>query len=170
MRRDNSVFLIVSAVFVIIASWSYCYVYGFGGYKSKVADLENIKSEVQSARDKYDSLVDTKTTIEKNQALIENALVAIPEDTDAENLISELEQITREQGLSVASFMISDSSENGNTSDIGFSVKGSFEAIGSLIKSIEKDIKIMEIDSLTLSTDESDISATFGLKTFKRSQ
>ena len=174
MKRDNSVFSIVLAVLVVVAAWAYCYVVGFGGYKSKAADLNRITDEVTQAQSKYESLQRTKTAIDENRDLVTNTLVAVSNGADTENVISEIEAIASQQQLVIPSIQISsDSAADGaaataSSSTFGFTITGSFEAINTFVKAVENDVKFMSIDSLTMSTTDKSMTATFGVKVYTR--
>ncbi|MEI8143190.1 MAG: GspMb/PilO family protein [Candidatus Berkelbacteria bacterium] len=174
MKRDNSYFSIVFAVLIIVASWAYCYVSGFGGYKSKAADIDRISDEVKMAQDKYNSLVQTKAAIANNKDLVTNTLVAVAQGSDTENTIAEIEALASAQKLVIPSIQISgetasaDATASSDAVTLGFTVNGSFEAINALVKSIEKDVKFMTIDNITMSSTDTGMSATIGLKTYTR--
>lgn len=168
MKRSNStiyvafVLLIIGACFVL--SWQFL----IPKYKTDKEQLMETNSDIDAARGKFDSLKTTQGSLTELGDLVNQMLVAIPEDADAPDLITELEAIGAKNRLVIPAISVLDG-ETDNSVKISFAVNGDFANLSGLINSLEKDIRFMNINDISLSSGENKaMSLSIQLTAYKR--
>jgi Tfp pilus assembly protein PilO len=168
----NILVAVLTAV-VLITAWKVV-APSYSSEKSRKIELEN---EVALARQRLEWLDSSKAELAANKELLNQLFVAVPEDSDAPNLISELEAIAIKNSLVIPSIGIQDNSQESletglsisNTVTISLSVTGNFENINAFINSLEKSVKFMNIQSLTYSnSEESGTSISLEVEAYKQ--
>ena len=170
MKKDNSsaylllTFMIIVACFVV--SWKLI----IPKYQANLQQRDQLDIDIKNSSNKLDSLKTTQSSLNKLGDLVNKMLVAVPNDKDSANLITELEAIANTYTVTIPSIQITDKGSESNTITgstgetpvsrnqvaISFSAYGSYLNLVSFIGSIEKDIRFMNIDSysLTSSSDQ----------------
>ncbi len=156
MKKNNSsasIFLaIVLTIGAIIVSWKLI----APAYATNVKKLNVLDQEIMNASSKKESLDNTKSQLASIDATYNAMSVAVPDNTDEPNLITELEAIALKNGIvlpsiSISSDVGSDSSDAitvGIPISISLNVEGSFDTLNNFIGSLEKSVKFMNIQSL----------------------
>jgi Tfp pilus assembly protein PilO len=169
----NILMAVLTAV-VLITTWKVV-APGYAQEKSRKLELEN---EIGLAKQRLDWLDASKTELLKNKDLLDQLFVAVPKDSDAPNLISELEAIAIKNSLVIPSIGISDgesaegesaTASASNLLAITLSVNGNFENINNFLASLEKSVKYMNVTSLTYSNSvESGTSISLEIEAYEQ--
>lgn len=172
---SNAMAVILTAV-IFLVSWKMI----LPSYADNKSKANVLKSEVDEAQNKIASIESAKVDLSGITDTINQLLVAIPEDKDEPNLISELEAIGTKNSIGIPSIEISsgasasatDTSTSlsaGTPVTVSFSVIGSADKISALTESLEKSIKFMNIKTITMTSQEGgDISASYSIETYVR--
>jgi Tfp pilus assembly protein PilO len=109
--------------------------------------------------------------------------VAVPGDKDSPNLITELEAMALKYKIIIPAIQIADGSKaaasatsatesaSANAVSVSIAINGSFENLNAFVASIEKDIRFMNIKSLSITSNEEDpnkMSLTLQIEAYKR--
>ena len=180
MQRSNNGFYAVTLILVIaFASFFVSWKLLIPKYQKNQLRLKTLELEIVKANEKLESLRLAKKDIEDLGLIYDQMYVAMPKDTDEPNVISELEALASVNSLSIPGIQINDSASLGSPSEaalpgaasnavnISFSVIGTFENISKLTKSIEEDLKFMNIKNLTLSSSSAGIAASYQIEAYK---
>ncbi|MEK7096362.1 MAG: type 4a pilus biogenesis protein PilO [Patescibacteria group bacterium] len=149
MKKNNSTSSVAFAILIIGACFIFSWQMLVPQYKQNKEKLLQLNSEVNAARDKLDSLKAASDSLTELGTLVDQMLVAVPKDADQPNLITELEAIGAKNQVVIPAVSVTDS-EIDNSITIGFSINGSFAQISSVIASLEKDIRFMNMQSLSI--------------------
>ncbi len=173
MKRSNiSVYIAVSLI-VIAANFYLSWKIFLPKYKTTKNEIAQSNVEIESARDKLDSLKTAQASINDLGDVLDKMLTAMPEDVDMPNLISELEALSLKHNMIIPAIQIADSNStapsSANSVPITFSSSGDYNTLTQFLISLEKDIRYMNAKAITLSMGGEDkISMTLQLEAFKR--
>lgn len=177
-KKTNSAFYAGITVIIVIASFLYTWKFiipQFGVNKAKSAALD---TEISSASLKLDSLKKAQTSLTQLGDIPTQLSVAVPADKDMPNLITELEAIAAKYKMILPTISVSDGSSSAastsslgsatpasstapaNTVSVSIAVPGSFEAFTGLISDLEKDVRFMNIKSVSISSTTDEKGAT----------
>lgn len=179
---------IFSALLVLIIGGCFVFSWKFilPDYQKNEQTIAQTKEEIKSAKKKLDSLKTTEKDLASLGEIVNQLLVATPSDKDIPNLITELEALAGNCDLLLPTIGISDgssptaasgvplqSSSTSNAITISISVNGTYEQITKMIELIEKDLRYMNIQTLSITRDEKDkatnkYSVAFSILTYKR--
>ena len=180
---------IFSALLVLIVGGCFVFSWKFilPDYQKNEQSIAQTKEEIKSAKKKLDSLKTTEKDLASLGEIVNQLLVATPSDKDTPNLITELEALAGNCELLLPSIGISDgsssaaaasgvplqSSSASNAISISISVNGTYEQITKMIDLVEKDLRYMNIQTMSITRDEKDkatnkYSAAFSILTYKR--
>jgi Tfp pilus assembly protein PilO len=180
MQRSNSAFYAVSIIVIIIlASFYFSWKMMIPKYKKNKVELKKLEQEIISANAKLESLRTAKKDIDDVGPIFDQIFVAMPKDKDEPNIISEVEAIVNVNHLTLPGIQISENAgstsgeasqtgtQGSSTGLISFTVNGSFEDIGKLTKSLESDLKFMNIKVLTLSSGTQGLTAAYQIEVYR---
>lgn len=177
-KRSNSLFYGAVAVLIIVCAFVYCWKSLVPKYYSQRSEIDMADEELKAATNKLESIKTTGTTLQSIASITDQLFVAIPGDKDAPNLITELEAIATKHNLIIPAIQIEDRTSTGNTQTsnanavpISFSVNGTFEDLNAFVGTIEKDIRFMNINSITMASDEENqgiLSLSMQIEAYKR--
>lgn len=147
-------------------------------YKSNKLALAETNAEINSAKNKLDSLKTARASITSLGDLVSEAFVAVPEGSDAPNLITELEAIATKNQTYIPSIQINDSSSTSASSTVttisdnsilvSFSVNGSLDNLEKFLADIESDIRFMNIKSVSITSSSDMFSLALQIESYKR--
>lgn len=156
-------------------------------YQKNEQSIAQTKEEIKSAKKKLDSLKTTEKDLASLGEIVNQLLVATPSDKDIPNLITELEALAGNCDLLLPNIGISDgsgsaaaasgvplqSSSASNAITVSISVNGTYEQVTKMIDLIEKDLRYMNIQTLSITRDDKDkatnkYSVSFSILTYKR--
>jgi Tfp pilus assembly protein PilO len=92
--------------------------------------------------------------------------IAIPEDKDMANLITEIEAIAKSQGMFIPSPSITDGADN--TVSIAFGISGSLADIEKFMETIQSDLRFFNIKSISMSSSNDVINMSMSIEAYKR--
>lgn len=184
-KKSNSAFYAGITVLIVISSFLYTWKFiipKFSENKSKSAQLD---IDILSASKKLDSLKKAQTTLTQLGDIPTQLSVAVPEDKDMPNLITELEAVAATYKIILPAISVSDSATatTGATADpatsspnavtISIAAPASFAGINGLIADLEKDIRFMNIKTVSITSTKDDMgtvitSVSLQVEAYKR--
>lgn len=169
MKDDNSEnYLVITALIVVLAAFIFCWKFAVPRYKEHKQQLETAKIELETASKKLEALKNAKTTLSTLGDITDKMLVAIPEDPDIPNLISELEAIAIRNRSYIPSIEVSPADEVNKSIEVAFSVTGGFADLHNFISSLEDDVRFINIKNLTVSSSGSTMTLSVSLDAYYR--
>lgn len=174
MKKSTGPFYAGVAFLISLASFLYAWKLIIPKYNENKVALATIDSEIGSASKKLESLKTASKTLASLGEIPEQLSLAVPEDKDMPNLITELEALAAKNNIIIPAIQVTEGSGSGtgtsnNGVSVSFAVSGSFEEINNLIASLEKDIRFMNIKSVSISSgDEGSMSLSLQLEAYKR--
>lgn len=175
-RAKNGMPSGVIAVLISIAFFLVSWLWLLPQYKQNEADFAKVDYEVTAAKDKLDSLKSAQSTLNDLGGTLDSMFVAIPKDQDSGNVITTLEAIAVANKTYIPSFQITDSGASAlggsvkpvtsGTVSVVFSTSGTFEGLNAFVKSIESNLKIFNIKSLTVSSGDKGMNMTVQLDAY----
>ena len=165
MKNRKSTMYGTVAFLLTVSAFLVCWKFIVPDYQKNQEEIAQVEEEIKQAKTKLESLKVTQKSLEEIGTLADDLLVAVPGDVDAPNLITELEALTAKHNTIIPSIQISNSSSftsggSSNAVDVSFSVSGSFADMNSIVTSLEKDIRFMNIQSLSLSAGGEEAGAS----------
>jgi len=169
--------------FIIVGCFLYSWKVIIPDYQNKLTLLSQVENETKSAKTKLESLDLAKGTLNKLGDIVDKMFVAIPSDKDTPNLITELEAIADKQDLILPGIQISEQTSQSETAvangvvsssnaiPVSFTVEGSFTQLNNFIAALEKDVRFMNITSISVlkgSEEEDSLGMSIQLEVFKR--
>lgn len=178
MNRTNNNFYVISLIVIcVVVAFFFSWKVTIPKYQTNEINLKKLEQEIVSANAKLESLRVAKKDIEELGPVYDQLFVAIPQDTDEPNVISEIEAMASVNKLAVPSIQINDGSgadganpnltATAGTVAISFNVVGGFEDISKLTKALESDLKLMNITSITITSSETGIAASYQIEAYK---
>ena len=174
MKRSGSPYYIFLALIAVIGCFYYSYNSLIPKYKQHKADSDLVQAEIKAIDNKITSLQNSKQTLLNLGDIVDKMLVAIPNDKDSANLITEIEALSIKHNVYIPSIQISDPDSTGldtgqsNKISVAFSASGSFSDTQQFIQSIEHDLRFMTIKNITISASGNDVSLSIQIETYKR--
>ncbi len=176
MKRNSNIYHLLFALVIVIACFYYSYTKLVPKFKEDRANLALIQLELKAINNKKASLQNSQQSISELGNIVDQMLVAVPEDKDAPNLITELEAIAIKYQVQLPTIQILDSAQttidgtlaSDNIIPVTFTASGSFSDIHQFVGAIEKDIRFMNIKNLTLSSVGDYVSLNLELDAYKR--
>lgn len=172
MKKSNASFYGGVTLLIVLASFMYSWKFIIPSYKDSLTKVAQTEADITAATGRLESLKATQRSLDQLGDLPKQLFVSIPEDKDSPNLITELEAMAAKYKIVIPSIQISDGTDSGagstasatastggvggttspNAVTISIAVSGSFEEVSGFANSIEKDIRFMNIKSLSIST------------------
>lgn len=186
MQKSNSGFYAALAVLISLASLFYTYKYILPQYQKNQSDIAKVDKEISAAKIKYDSLQSTKNSLDQLGDIVDKLFIAVPEDKDTPNLITELEVMAAKYKMVIPSIQIADSTTAGtaaavptgtastlstgiNPVSVSFALTGDFTQLSQFLAQLEKDIRFTNVKSITLASSEgNDMSFSVQVEVYKR--
>jgi len=163
--KSNSQILIAMAVLITAACFWFSWKSIIPQYQTNKATLDTIKQQNVVNDQKVKSYNKAKETLDGAKSTVEDLKVAIPEDKDIPNLISELEKIASAYGTYIPSIQITDSGST--TMTVAFSITGSITGMGKFIKDLENDLKVFNLKSITATPAAEGMQLSLQIETYK---
>jgi len=163
-RRSNSAFYGFLALLIVVISVIYVWKFLIPSYQSTKSQISILDKEVRGASNKLESIRTTKTTLDQIGIVRDEVFLAVPEGKDTPNLITELEALVAKEKMVIPSIQIADQSSVAsagqaaatNAISINFALDGGFTSINNVIAYLEKDIRFMNIQGLSLAVNGED--------------
>ena len=172
MRRTSNSYYLALGLLVIVGCFYYSYNKLVPQYRKDKASLALVQAEDMAIDSKIQSLQNSKQTLTDLGDLVDKMLVAVPDGEDAPNLITEIEALATQNKVSVPNIQIT-STENTDASasniiPVALTANGTFSNVHQFIHSLEKDLRFMNIQNITISAVGDQFSASIQLNTYKR--
>ena len=168
LKLNNERFQAICAIFIIIAALVVCWEYSLPAYNKSISDQTRYKADVAAADIKLASVKKNEKVFKdsKTQSTIDLLKIAIPEDKDLPNLITELEAIATNHGMFIPATSITDGSDN--TVAISFGISGTLEELTAFMVTLQKDLRYFNIKSVSMSTSKDIINMSLSIEAYKR--
>ena len=185
-KNDNSTVLnsvaVILTILVLVVTWKLI----LPNYVSNRAETLSLENQIINAQAKIDALDQTSSELSGMDNVYKAITVAVSDDADEANLISELEAIALKNSIVLPAISISRVDPNTTsvqTADstvlavptsaspitISINVNGSFEQLNGLVSALEKSVKFMNIKSLNYSAGEgSTLSLALQIEAYSR--
>lgn len=168
-RRNSGTFFNVFAIIVSLASFFIAWKIVLPQYIINKNHHSQVEAEVRAAKDKLESLKVAKTSLDNLGSIVDQIFIAIPDQKDDPNIISELEKIASKHNTYIPSIQIDDSTTGSSAVSVSFSVAGTFADTQAFIASIENNLKFFSIKSLAISSgSDGIISQSFQVEAYKQ--
>jgi hypothetical protein len=141
-----------------------------------LAKLDAMDQDIAAANIKLNSISTADQSMTQFSYLVKNLFVAIPENVDSPDLITEIETIANQNQVSLPSLtpptgIESTSSSTGSASSglsTNLTVVGSFQNINNFINSLETSIRYSKVNNITISSGDSDLTAAINFNVYSR--
>jgi len=155
------------------------YFYTYPQLVAKNSLIKKYDDEAIAGQSTLTSLEKTKTLLEKSQANLMDAKVAVADDKDSPNILAELERLAARYGAIIPSVQINDAATSakvkGNSASSGiispvlvsFMISGSADNMKSFVKALENDLKIFNIKSMVVSNSSGGVTLSIQAETYK---
>lgn len=180
-QKTNNTFYGGITVLIVACSFVYSWKFLVPKYNSQKTEINTVDTELKAATNKLESIKTTRTTLETLKPITNQLFIAVPGDKDSPNLITELEAIALKYKIIIPSIQIADGAKaatgatgsapiSTNAVSISIAVNGSFADLNSFVGSLEKDIRFMNIKSLSMTStdDPTKMSLTLQIEAYKR--
>lgn len=184
-KKNNSGFYAGITVLIAVSSFLYTWKFIIPKFSENKAKSVALETDISSASKKLDSLKKAQTTLTQLGDIPTQLSVSVPEDKDMPNLITELEAVAAKYKMVLPTISASDGSDasgatdtsasaaSGNSVMISISVPGSFDDIKGFIADLEKDVRFMNIKSISISSSQdekgvSNMSVALQIEAYKR--
>lgn len=173
-KEDKSLFLPLVALLVAVTSFLICWKMLMPSVADNQAKIQAYNSDISSAEEKIQSLTEASKKITSITDVVSNILVAIPEDVDTPNLVTEIETIAAVNQVLLPSISPPDNTsetaiKSGQGLSTTISISGGFTNIYNFISALESSIRFSKITSLSLSSSDDDaLNATITFEVYKR--
>ena len=187
MQKSNSGFYAAAAVLLSLASLFYVWKFILPEYQKTQGEIAQAEDEISAGKLKLDSLQSTKVGLDSLGDLVDRLFIAVPEDKDTPNLITELEAIATKNKMYIPSIQISDAAASSastsadasatttqtatsglNPISISLSVTGDFGQLNQFLTDLEKDVRFTNVKSVTLSSSDEGMSLSVQMEVYKR--
>ena len=145
-------------VLVLVGASAYGFVtYGFPAWTNiqahrvAISEVRDVQAQVSEIRQVRDDIINRYNTI--SDADLAKLEAIIPEDTEQEDLYIFFQLLVEGAGTAFDEIVLSRGSRQGTTS-FQLSARGSYDSMRTLLHTIENNIRIMDVESLTLTEDE----------------
>lgn len=179
MKNNSSSQLNLLAVLLtvgmVIISWQII----SPSYHANTQKINALDSEITNAQAKLDSLDEARKGLSSIDSAYNIISVAVPDNTDEPNLITELEAIATKHNIVLPSISISAGSsanseetviQAGSPITISISVSGKFDQLNDFITDLEKSVKFFNIKNMNYAYGEDGIlSLSLSIQAHSRS-
>jgi len=166
MKKNSSNTPVIIAVVIMLISFAVSYFMLIPNYRTTNEKLALAQQDLSTVQNQLDALQKTKADLDDLGPTVDQVLVAVPADVDAPDFITELEAMTAKYGTYLPTVQLS-ANANGNV-DLAFSATGSFSDMTSLMKSVESDIRVMNIESMSVSSNKDKMTVSLQIEAYKR--
>ena len=141
---------------------------------NKIKDL-NIQisaktTEVQALQNKFSALEQLKVKFSQSSEEVKKLGLAIPTANDMPEILTQLENMAQKNGLKVSTISPAKDSKKG-VEALNIGLEGEYPSLVNFISQTEKNIRLIDIRSISLATAEKDgktiTSFTLGLEMLK---
>lgn len=166
MQSNNRNFYLFLAIFITIACYIYSWKFLLPSYSTTLASLTSTNQSIDDANSRMDNIEKTKTFLTANKTLVDKVALAVPPDKDTANLITEIGALSLRSAVYVPSIQIVDTATSSVT--VSFVASGTYTALIGFVKSIETDLRYMNIKSMALSYAGGTATLSLQVETYKQ--
>ena len=175
MNNENKNLLLPAIVLIlIIASYFVCTNWLIPSIFENSAKIEALGKDIASANDKLDSLSKADKSMTQLSAVVNSLLIAVPDNINSPDLITEVEVIASQNQVALPSLSPPTSLKSGAPSvsagglSTSLTVTGSFQNINNFINALETSIRFSKINSITLSSSDTGLTASISFEVYNR--
>lgn len=168
-KKGNENFQALCAVIVSIAAIIVAWQVALPTYSRNLTDQKKYTADLTASEKKLTSVSTNATKLSTTEAqnLVNELKIAIPEDKDMANLITEIEAIAASRGMFIPSPSITDGADD--TVSISFGISGSLAEIQKFMETIQSDLRFFNIKSISMSNSTDVINMSMSIEAYKRS-
>jgi Tfp pilus assembly protein PilO len=172
-KEDRSLFLPLAALLIAVIAFFVSWKLLMPSITDNQAKIAAYNADIALAEAKSQSINDANKRLAAISGLVNQLLIAIPEDVNAPDLIAEIEATAAVNQVDLSSISPPGSSGQGidNTSSglsTTITVSGGFANLYNFINSLENSIRFAKITGLSISSGESGLGATITFDVFAR--
>jgi Tfp pilus assembly protein PilO len=167
-KKGNESFQALCAIIIAIAAIIVAWQVALPAYSKNLTDQKKYSADLTASAKKLTSVSTnaTKLSTPEAQSLINQLNIAIPEDKDMPNLITEIEAIAKSQGMFIPSPSITDGADD--TVSISFGISGSLDELQKFMETIQGDLRFFNIKSISMSSSADVINMSMSIEAYKR--
>lgn len=176
--NDENKNLLLPAVVIILAVASYivCSNLLFPSIFENTSRIKALDTDISNANQKLDSLSVADKSMTQLATTVNGLLVAVPDSINSPDLITEIETIANQNQVALPSLTPPTSLSVGGASaptstgglSTSLSVTGSYQNINGFINALETSIRFSKINSLTISANDTSLTASINLEVYNR--
>ena len=175
MNNENRNLLLPVVVVILgLASYLVCSYLLFPSIFENTSKIKALDTDIGNANQKIDSLSAADKSMTGLVDTVNNLLIAVPDSVNSPDLITEIEAIASQNQVTLPSLSPPTSLSSGQSSvaagglSTSLSVIGSYQNINSFINALETSIRFSKINSLTLSANDTGLSASLNFEVYNR--
>lgn len=174
-KKDMNLLLPAITLILAIAAYFVCSNLLIPPIKQNMAQITAFDQDIAKANGKLDSISAADKSMLELSDLVNNLLIAVPDNINSPDLITEIEAIANQNQvqlpslsppISIAANAASNTSAPGYVTNL--SILGSFQNISSFINSLETSIRYSRINNLSLSSTDEGLTASINFSVFSR--
>lgn len=142
--------------------------------KQNMAQISALDQDISKANEKLDSIAAADKSMSELSDLVNNLLIAVPDNVNSPDLITEIETIANQNQVQLPSLSppTSIAVASGSASASGYvtnlSIIGSYQNISNFINSLETSIRYSRINNLSISSADEGLTASINFSVFSR--
>jgi len=167
-KKGNENFQALCAIIIVAAAVIVAWQVALPVYSKTITDQNKLSADLKASEKKLASVSKNATVLSTTEAqdLVNMLKIAIPEDKDMANLITEIEAIAKSQGMFIPSPSITDGADN--TVSISFGISGSLTEIEKFMETVQSDLRFFNIKSISMSNSNDVINMSMSIEAYKR--
>lgn len=174
-KKESSLLLPLVIIILLISSYLVCSNILIPEINENLAKIFAYNKDIDSANAKLDSISVAEKSITQLSSVVNDLLIAVPVGVNSPDLITEIEIIANQNAVALPSLSppesiksdIASSSSPGLVTNL--TAVGSFQNVSNFINSLEKTIRFSRINNLTMSANDSSVTATINFDVFSQS-
>jgi len=175
-KKDLNLLLPAITAILAVASYFICSDLLMPTIADNTSKITAYDQEIASANTKLDSISAADKSMTELSSVVNNLLIAVPDNVNAPDLITEIEAIASQSQVVLPSLSPPSAAAAGGASGVAsgksfltsLTVFGSFQNINTFINSLETSIRFSKINNLSLSASETGLSASITLEVYSR--
>jgi hypothetical protein len=140
-----------------------------------LAKISAYNKDIDAANAKLDSISVAEKSITQLSSMVNDLLIAVPVGVNSPDLITEIEIIANQSAVALPNLSPPESINLDTASSLSpglvtnLTAVGSFQNVNNFINSLEKSIRFSRINNLTMSANDSSVTATISFDVFSQS-
>jgi len=176
--ENKNLLLPVVVIILAVASYIVCSNLLFPSIFENTSRIKALDTDISNANQKLDSLSAADKSMTALATTVNGLLIAVPDSINSPDLITEIETIANQNQVALpsltppTSLSVGGASASTPTSTGGLStsltVTGTYQNINGFINALETSIRFSKINSLTISANDTALTASINLEVYSR--